>query len=1270
MANKSARLTIIVLLGSLVMPGTAQTSLKDAFKESFLTGVAVNRSQIYGEDARGVKIIETEFNSITPENVLKWESVHPQPDIYDFAGPDRYVQFGERNHMVIIGHTLVWHRQTPKWVFEDDQGNPVSRDVLLRRMQEHIQRVVGRYKGRIKGWDVVNEAVDEDGRLRASPWLKLIGEDYIEKAFEYAHEADPKAQLYYNDYGLENEPKRQGAIALIMRLKAKGIPVYAIGLQGHDDLEWPSVEQQEVTIATFEQLGLKVNISELDISVLPSPIKQPAADTTATLESQPEWNHYLDGLPETVREALAMRYAELFAVFVKHSEAIERVTFWGVTDTDSWRNDWPIRGRADYPLLFDRNGVPKGAFEAVLHSARAVTAHNKPGAQSEGNEERCCPPPACPRLGTSDGVITEVSTDALQPSRVSIEERVNNLVGQMTLKEKVSQLGHTADAIPRLGIPQYDWWNEGLHGVARAGNATVFPQAIGMAAMFDEPLMHQIADVISTEFRAKYAEAVHPDGSSDWYRGLTVWSPNINIFRDPRWGRGQETYGEDPYLTSRLGLAFVTGLQGDDPKYLKTVATPKHFAVHSGPELTRHTVNVSVSKHDMEDTYLPAFRMTVTDGKAGSVMCAYNSVNGQPACANDDLLKTHLRGVWGFRGYVVSDCGAITDVFAGHRYKGTIEEAAGASFQAGTDLVCGVPPQEHVKYEEIALEKAVERGVLPESVLDQALRRLFTARFRLGLCDPPATVPWSKITPAENDTEEHRQLALKAARESVVLLKNENNFLPLKGSYKTIAVIGPNADSVDALVGNYNGTPSKPRTLLAAIKKRFPDSNVSYAQGVGLTGPATEPVPREFLNIAGDQKEQGLKAEYYSNTELSGPPVISRTDPAVNFEWGYSGVTSTMVRNFSVRWTGVLVPPTSGDYLIGFTGEDGYRVWLDGKVVVEDWTAHHPATTVTKQMRLEAGHAYPLKIEYYQIIRAAEARLIWSILGKAEQEAIEAARKADLVVATLGLSPRIEGEEMKVDAEGFAGGDRTKLDLPAAQEKLLERVYAQGKPMVLVLMGGSAIAVNWADEKLPAILEAWYPGEEGGTAIAEALGGDYSPGGRLPVTFYKSLDQLPAFEDYSMARRTYRYFSGDALYPFGYGLSYTSFAYRNVKVDPTNVASNGTVNIFVDLANVGKATGDEVVQLYLTHTGVPGAPLRALQGFRRVHLDPGQTTTVIFHLTNRQLSIVDEAGKRRILPGEVAVWVGGGQPVSRSGLPKPPSVQTQFSIVGEAVLPD
>ena len=863
----------------------------------------------------------------------------------------------------------------------------------------------------------------------------------------------------------------------------------------------------------------------------------------------------------------------------------------------------------------------------------------------------------------------QTSEAAYKKPDLALAQRVDDLISRMTLEEKVSQLGHTADAVPRLGIPEYNWWNEGLHGVARAGNATVFPQAIGLAATFDEPLMHRVADVISTEFRAKYYHDRHPDGGTDWYRGLTIWSPNINIFRDPRWGRGQETYGEDPYLTSRMGIAFVTGLQGDDPKYFKTIATSKHFAVHSGPEPTRHSVDVKASRHDMEDTYLPAFRATVMEGKAQSVMCAYNSVNGQPACANSVLLEEHLRRDWKFDGYVVSDCAAVTDIFNGHHFTKSMEKGVSVALKTGTDLICG-NPRTRVKTERDAILQAVQQGLLTQADLDRALRRLFTARFRLGMFDPLNSDPYSKIGFEENDSEPHRQLALQTARESLVLLKNQSNFLPLTKPYSTMAVIGPDADNIDALVGNYNGTPSKPVTIMEGIRRRFSQSKVTYAEGTGLTGPVMHAIPSDSLFTDDSRKEHGLKGEYFPNVDLKDAPVLTRTDASVNFAWGDQGLSPQLLKNYSVRWTGVLVPPETGDYLIGFTGQDGFRLWLDDQLVVEEWTIHRPADTLTKQMHLEQGHAYKVKIEYFQTIRSAEARLVWSMPGQDGKDAIDAARQADLVIMVLGLSPRIEGEEMNVHAEGFAGGDRTILELPAPQQKLLERVHAIGKPIILVLTSGSAVSVNWADHYVPAILQAWYPGGEGGTAVAQAIAGDFSPSGRLPVTFYKSALQLPPFEDYSMANRTYRYFKGEALYPFGYGLSYTTFAYRNLQVDKQSVAADGAVTISADVANTGRAAGDEVAQLYVTHDGIAGAPLRALQGFQRVHLNPGEQKRVSFTLRDRDLSVVDQDGKRRVVSGKVTAWIGGGQPISVPNGKTPAGAKIQFTITGEATLPD
>jgi beta-glucosidase len=871
-------------------------------------------------------------------------------------------------------------------------------------------------------------------------------------------------------------------------------------------------------------------------------------------------------------------------------------------------------------------------------------------------------------LSTSAAAQTSADVPYKNPS-LPVEQRVNDLVSRMTLREKLSQLGHPAAGVPRLGVPAYNWWSEGLHGVARAGHATVFPQAIGLAATFDEPLMHQVADVISTEFRAKYYASLHKDGSSDWYRGLTVWSPNINIFRDPRWGRGQETYGEDPYLTSRLGVAFVKGLQGDDPKYFKTIATSKHFAVHSGPESTRHTVDVTASRHDVVDTYLPAFRATLIEGRAASVMCAYNSLNGEPACANNSLLVDSLRKNWNFTGYVVSDCGAIDDVADGHHFSKSYPEAVQASLKAGTDLICGWPPERFSSGND-ALVKATQSGLISEANIDQAVRRLFTARFRLGLFDPAAIVPYASIPPSANDSDAHRQLALKTARESLVLLKNDNHFLPLTKKYGTIAVIGPNADSYEALVGNYNGTPSSYSTILSGISKRFKDSKVVHAEGTGLIGPSMEVIPSSALWSDDPRKQNGLKAEYFAAPKVGGTPALTRVDPKLDFVWEDVAAALQLPKQFSARWSGSLVPPATGDYLIGFSGQGKYSISLDGKPLIEPSTVWDAVLPKTRLVHLEQNHAYPVVVEYSAAGSTNAAHLLWSKPGQDGQDAIAVAKNADLVVLVMGLAATIEGEEMDVHIDGFAGGDRTKIDLPRVQEDLIKRIHALGKPVVLVLMNGSALAVNWADQNLPAILEAWYPGEEGGTAVAEALAGDVSPAGRLPITFYKSVDQLPAFDDYSMAKRTYRYFDGEPLYPFGYGLSYTSFAYDNARVERAELPAAEPQSVSVEVSNTGSIASDEVVQVYLSHEGVAGAPLRALVAFQRVHLLPGQKKTVTFKLNDRDLSTVDQQGTRRIVPGDVEVWIGGGQPTTRSGLPQTAGAKTQFKINGTQTLAD
>ena len=874
---------------------------------------------------------------------------------------------------------------------------------------------------------------------------------------------------------------------------------------------------------------------------------------------------------------------------------------------------------------------------------------------------------ALPVLGILAAVVLCGPAQAQTPPpyrdpALSVEARAADLVSRMTLEEKAPQLGNTAPAIPRLGVPRYNWWNEGLHGVAAAGVATVFPQAVGLAATFDAPLTHEVADVIGVEFRAKYVENLHPDGGSDWFRGLTVWSPNINIFRDPRWGRGQETYGEDPFLTSRIGVAFIRGLQGDDPKYLKALSTAKHYAVHSGPESNRHREDVHPSPHDLEDTYLPAFRAAVVEGRVQGIMCAYNAVDGVPACASEALMDTRLRRDWGFTGHVVSDCGGAANIYREDalRYTRTPEEAVALAFEAGMDLICGDYRNEMTTEVEPII-RAVRSGALSEATVDRALRRLFEARIRLGMFDPPATLPFAKITPADNDTPAHRALSLRTAKAAMVLLKNDG-LLPLKAAPARIAVIGPNADSVDALTGNYSGTPSKPVTVLAGLRARYPTAQVTYVQGTDLIGPTAPPVPDAALCVDPDCRTPGLKAEHFAGTDLAGAPTLVRNEANARLSW------RDETRETSVRWTGTLVTTKPGEHRFRVASRNGYRVWVDGRLLVDEWDVTDKASIADGAIELAPGR-HAIRVEAFQRGRRGEQQLVWSLPGGEIEAALQAARDADLIVFAGGLTARVEGEELRVQAPGFSRGDRTSLDLPGPQQALLEQLHATGKPVILVLMNGSAMSVNWADRNVPAIIEAWYPGGEGGHAVAGLIAGDYSPAGRLPVTFYRSADDLPPFSDYAMKGRTYRYFTGEALYPFGHGLSFTRFRYAKVRVDSPRIRADGTVTVSADVTNTGGMDGDEVVQLYLTHPGQAGAPVRALAGFERVHLKRGETRTVRFTLSDRALSLVDEAGQRAIRPGPVEVWVGGGQPLSRAGLAQPPGGRTRFSIAGTKPLP-
>ncbi len=826
---------------------------------------------------------------------------------------------------------------------------------------------------------------------------------------------------------------------------------------------------------------------------------------------------------------------------------------------------------------------------------------------------------------------------------LSIDERVNDLVSRMILEEKISQMQNGAAAIPRLGIPEYDWWNECLHGVARNGIATVFPQAIGMAATWNPELIKEEADIISTEARAKYHEAVR-NNERGRYKGLTFWSPNINIFRDPRWGRGQETYGEDPFLTSRIAVAFVKGLQGDDPNYFKVISTPKHYAVHSGPEPLRHTFNVDVSDRDLYETYLPAFKACITEGGAYSIMGAYNRFRDESCSASKLLLGQILRKDWGFEGYVVSDCGAIRDIFRGHHIVETAAEASALAVKNGCDLTCG--------REYVALSEAASDNLITEDEIDVSVKRLMTARFELGMFDPPERVPYSQIPFSENNSEEHNRFALKVAWESMVLLKNEQNTLPIRKDLKTIAVIGPYADNVDVLLGNYNGIPSNPVTILQGIINRA-GTNTEVLHSPGVLSPESylisAPVGTEYLRPSGNQPGNGLTGEYFDNPDLEGSPVFVRIDPMIQMFWRIEGPGEGIPNdNFSVRWTGKIVPQLGGSYEIGlFTDEKG-RLYIDDELVIDNWGPYERNFSETETIQFQKNREYKVRIEYADISEFAGISLLWRKVEEEDEksamiaEAVEMTKRSDVTIVVAGISPRLEGEEMRIRMVGFEGGDRTNLQIPKSMQLLIRSLHETGKPVILVLTSGSALAVNWENDNIPAILQAWYPGQQGGNAVADVLFGNYNPAGRLPVTFYRSVEDLPRFEDYNMEGRTYRYFRGEPLYPFGHGLSYSDFQYEKIEVSSKEVTENENITVIVSLTNKGKYDGDEVIQLYVRDVeSSVMQPIKSLKGFKRTFIKSGESKIVEIPLEIKDLGHYDENKKEFITePGIFEIQVG------------------------------
>ncbi|HEV8369344.1 MAG TPA: glycoside hydrolase family 3 C-terminal domain-containing protein [Pyrinomonadaceae bacterium] len=842
---------------------------------------------------------------------------------------------------------------------------------------------------------------------------------------------------------------------------------------------------------------------------------------------------------------------------------------------------------------------------------------------------------------------------------LSPERRAQDLVHRMTVEEKVTQLVNQARAIPRLNIPAYDWWSEASHGIATNGT-TEFPAPVGLAATFDTEAIHRMATIIGTEGRIKYSQGMR-DGASEIFEGLDFWAPNINIFRDPRWGRGQETFGEDPFLTSRLGVSFVRGMQGDDPKYYRVISTPKHFAVHSGPEPTRHTVDVRVSKHDQLDTYLPAFRATVVEGKAGSVMCAYNSINGQPACVNEFLLQDQLRRKWNFQGYVVSDCQAIVNIFRDHKFTKTQAGASAFALQRGMDNECidfRADPNDDKDYKPYL--DALKQGVLKESEIDTALIRLFTARMKLGLFDPPEMVPYSKIDEKELDSAPHRAMARAIANKSMVLLKNDGT-LPLKEGSIKIAVVGPLADQTRYLLGNYTGIPTHTVSVLEGLQAEFPEAQIKFVPGTQFLRKDGDPVPSSALSTTNG--ELGLTAQFATGNFFEGKSEVLATRHVTKLRLNGEDVPSEVSSNSSLRveWNGFLTPPGSGDYKVGLRFQGGFaRLLVGGKPVAQGWGGSR-VQAIVGRVHLDEGNKLSLKVSYMPGSKEPKfAELIWAKYDpRPSSEAVEVAKNSDVVIAVLGITHELEGEEMPVAEEGFKGGDRTSLDLPKPEEELLKAVVATGKPVVLVLANGSALSVNWASEHVNAILESWYAGEEGGAAIAETLSGKNNPAGRLPVTFYTGVEQLPPFDDYSMKGRTYRYFGGKPLYPFGFGLSYTTFSYRGLTFPKNTINAGDSLIAEVIVINSGKREGDEVVQLYVSFPNVAGAPLRALRGFKRIHLRPNESQTIHFELNERDLSMVTDAGDVIIPEGEYLLTVGGGQPNTTA-----PTVVGVFQVKG------
>jgi len=813
--------------------------------------------------------------------------------------------------------------------------------------------------------------------------------------------------------------------------------------------------------------------------------------------------------------------------------------------------------------------------------------------------------------------IVQAQTLPYQNPELNAHDRAIDLCSRLTLEEKASLMLDESPAIPRLGIKKFYWWSEALHGAANMGNVTVFPEPIAMAASWNPDLLYKVFDVASTEFRAQYNHRLQNGGENEKFHSLSVWTPNVNIFRDPRWGRGQETYGEDPYLTSVMGTQVVRGLQGPETsKYRKLWACAKHYAVHSGPEYTRHTANLTnVSARDLWETYLPAFKTLVQDAKVREVMCAYQRLDDEPCCGNSRLLQQILRDEWGFKYLVVSDCGAVSDFYQNHKSSSDAVHAAKVGTLAGTDVECGWG------YVYRSIPEAVRRGFITEQEVDKHVVRLLEGRFDLGEMDDPSLVEWSQIPLSAMSTKESAQKALDMARQSIVLLQNKKQVLPLKANKERIAVIGPNADNRTMMWGNYNGTPNHTITILEGIRQY--NKNVFYLQGCDLT---SDKVMDGLMDSdCQTDGQKGMRGTFWNNTEMKGTPVTTQyyTAPiAVTTAGMHNFAPNVNITDFSAKYETTFTPRTAGEYVINVEGTGHFEVYVNGEKKQQQ---HTWRTTPTRTaIQAEAGKAYQIEIRY-RFVPSWGADMKINVAKEETinyQTLIDQLRGIKKVIFVGGISPALEGEEMPVNIEGFKGGDRTSIELPKVQREFLKALKAAGKSVIYVNCSGSAIALEPETASCDAIVQAWYAGQEGGTAVADVLFGTVNPSGKLPVTFYRSTDQLPDYEDYSMKGRTYRYFS-DPLFAFGYGLSYTSFTTDNGHLSAAVINRGEPITLTVNVSNKGRKAGTEVLQVYVRNTADTDGPLKSLRAFQRVTVPAGKTEQVSIKLEPKTFELFD-----------------------------------------------